>query len=90
MGGYFVGSCGLNQTVLSLIYIFQGRGFDDKLHVPVLKLTNVSHLIKKLVVVIVNWNAPGEEEVAHASYLFIEPVYMISYSMSTGLIWSQE
>lgn len=37
MGGYFVGSCGLNQTVLSLIYIFQGRGFDDKLHVPVLK-----------------------------------------------------
>lgn len=54
MGGYFVGSCGLNPTVLSLIYIFQGRGFDDKLHVPVLKLTNVSHLIKKLVVVIVN------------------------------------
>lgn len=54
MGGYFVGSCGLNQTVLSLIYIFQGRGFDDELHVPVLKLTNVSHLIKKLVVVIVN------------------------------------
>lgn len=85
MGGYFVGSCGLNPTVLSLIYIFQGRGFDDKLHVPVLKLTDVSHLNLCVISKKTNY-APGEEEVANASYLFIEPVYMISYSMSTGLI----